>query len=234
MANTRVQGKQHQAAGGVIDLTLSVTAGNTLVAQIVGDTTTANITSVVWDSAGDNQAFTEVGTVQRNNIHSHWMFVLASVTSTKSGVIRATQSAGFGAGMHVTEVSGTDTAAVVDNHGTNSGTSATPSMSLTTNSANSSIFAMVSNDNSFGAGSTAAGSGYTKITTGSTDDVDQFQNANSYSASEYDMDADAAGSKTVDFAFGGSSPFIIRSLAIKTAGAAAAAASTLMLMGIGT
>jgi hypothetical protein len=198
---------------------VSVTAGRTLVVTSTGSTTTANITSVVWDPTGDNQAFTEIDSVQRNDIHSQWIFVLGSVTSTKSGIVKVTYDAAFAATAHVTELSGTNVGSPVGDSGAATGTSTTPRVSLNC-AANSTIIALVSNNSSFGASVITQGAGYTKLTTSSTSGADEYANVNSFDAHEYLVDSGSAGTKTVDFAFAGSSPWIIRAVEIKAAGGA--------------
>jgi hypothetical protein len=145
------------------------------------------------------------------NSRSQWA-VLESVTGTGSKTATANLSASPTNEMCVAmwRLSGTDTAALVNTNNGASGTSAAPTVSLTTTAAGCAIFAVTTNDN----GEATVGSGYTD---------EAIANIAWYDTAEYDIDAGGAGSKTVDFSLGGSGGWVINAIAIKAAGGAATA-----------
>jgi hypothetical protein len=88
-----------------------------------GGSTADTITSVVWDSAGDNQSFTHVLTQQQtyavDDVHPRWLavYVLAAPTSAKTGNITVTFSGSNNnsAAVIVRHITGHDTAAMISN-----------------------------------------------------------------------------------------------------------------------
>jgi hypothetical protein len=119
-----------------------------------------------------------------------------TITITMSG----TASANNQASAYAVELSGTNSASVFDTTNGSTGTSSSPSTSVTTGAEGNAIFALAVAD-STGSGDFTAGSGYTLISM--TDSSNrQFQG-------QYDVDAGAAGSKTVDFGLGGSQTWAV-------------------------
>lgn len=107
--------------------------------------------------------------------------------------------------MHVLEFSGYATTSVLDGSGTTaSGGPSSPSSSITTGQANSLIVAATSTNS----GAATAGANYTMEST------DTFIG---YQAVEYDLDAGAAGSITVNFTDGGAGGWALAAAAFKVA-----------------
>ena len=137
-----------------------------------------------------------------DNARSQWA-LLSNVTGTGSKTAAVTLSGTpLQVCMAMWRLSGCDTAGAEDARNGATSTSSTPSVSVTTNTASTAIFAMMSNNN----GPATAGGAYTQETV-----VD----AHRYDDCEYDIDAGAAGAKTVDFSLGGSGLWVINAIAIK-------------------
>lgn len=215
MANTRVSGVLQQV-GGSGNISITVQAGDSIVVCGVVSNTSASVTGITWDSAGDNQALTQIGTHQANNVHTQCMWYLDGTTSGKTGNLSVSSTAGTWF-YYVQILRGTPGMSILSTSDAATGTSTTPTVSLTGVSANATIVAIVSNDNSFGSGNYTAGAGYTKVLTGASNATDNYPNPNSYAAAEYLVDAGASGNKSVTFT-AASSPWMMKAAAFSTAG----------------
>jgi hypothetical protein len=166
---------------------------------------TVTISSITMDGESNPTLLGSPQTGGPNNARSQWA-LLSNVTGTGTKEIDVTLSGSPDqAVMCAWRLSGCDTSGAEDARNGASGTSAAPSVSVTTTQSGSAIFAVVSNDN----GEATAGGAYTSETL-----INGFQ----YDSGEYDIDAGTAGSKTVDFSLGGSGTWVINAIAIKAAG----------------
>ena len=197
------------AAGGALSLTAS--AGDTIIVGIGWYSTTVTITGVTVSSNSDATVRGSTQTGGPSDGRIAW-YVLDNVTTGGALTVSYTLSGAVNSKGIAWAVSGANTSSAVDTTqgGTNAG-SANPSVSITTANANSAIFAMQIN----GSGVPDAGSGYTL--------EDTETHAVWYEAAEYDIDVGAAGSKTVDFVEG-SSNWVMHAIAINTAAAGGSAA----------
>ena len=105
---------------GVSTFSVTRSAGEGLIigfAWIVEWESQPSISSVVWDEAGDNQAFTLVDNVQFNNTERRIaVYHLANPTSAKSSTIKVHWSkscASSGVGAYVRHVTGHDTSSLL-------------------------------------------------------------------------------------------------------------------------
>jgi hypothetical protein len=199
------------SASGVCTATIATwAAGDTCVANIrwYG---TQTLTGVTLTGESNPTILGSPQTGGPNDARSQWV-ILDDVTGTGSKTLTATLSAAGGShAVTMWRLSGCDTAGAEDARNGATGTSAAPSVSVTTVTAGAAIFAILSNDN----GEATEGGAYTPET---VDNI--FQ----YDSGEYDIDAGSDGSKTVDFSLGGSGTWVINAIAIKAAGGAPSAA----------
>jgi hypothetical protein len=182
-------------------------AGDTCLVNVRWYSATQTLSSVTLTGESNLSILGSVQTGGPSNARSQWA-LLSNVTGTGSKTATATLS-GNPDQMAVTmwRLSGCDTAGAEDARNGASGTSAGPTVSVSTSQSGSAIFAILSNDN----GEATEGASYTPETIGNI-----FQ----YDSGEYDIDAGAAGSKTVNFTLGGSGTWVINAIAIKAAGGA--------------
>jgi len=152
------------------------------------------------------------GSAQATSNNSKLQFATLNALSSggdKTITITMSHTAGANnqASAFAVELTGTDTSDVFDAVNGSTATSSSPSTSVTTGQTGNAIFALAVAD-STGSGDFGAGSEYTLISL--TDSSNrQFQG-------EYDLDAGAAGTKTVDFTLGGSQTWAVAGLSVNT------------------
>lgn len=230
MANTRPFATLQQI-GGSGNISVTVQAGDSIVVCCITNSTTATVTGITWDSAGDNQPLSQIGAHQANNVHTHCMWYLDGTTSGKTGNLSVSSADSWF--YYVTILRGTPGTAILSQSGEATGTSTTPTVSLTGVSANATIIGIVSNDNSFGSGNYSAGAGYTKVLTGASNSTDNYPNPNSYAASEYLLDAGSSGAKSVTFS-ASSSPWMMKAAAFSTADVGGGSSPrNILILGVG-
>jgi hypothetical protein len=179
----------------------SFTAGNHLVMFVMPSGAAYDVTIDAATAGG--QAFTNRGkSTQAGAGLGITVLTLDNISSTGTKTFVVTPSSGVGSGQCVVyEFSGGDTAGVFDaTNGTSQASQANPSVSLTTATANAMIVAVTMNNSV----TCTEGSGYTLTT------------ITSARAGEYDLDAGAAGAKTVDFV-GASDAWAMRAVSLKLA-----------------
>ncbi len=186
-----------------------VSAGDTLVIGSRRSSATSTITSVTVSSNANATARGTEKTGGPGNCILAW-YTLDNVATGGSLTVTVTLNEDIKHGIVVWHLSSADTAAAYDNSASGGATSTTPSWSLTTNSANAAIFVVLTSDT----GEPAAGAAYT---------AEVVINHNFFDLGEYDIDAGAAGAKTVDFGTQGSGAWIGHAISIKNATGAALA-----------
>jgi hypothetical protein len=212
--------------GGVnaasVNLTINgCTAGNAIIfgAYWSDPSTTISSATLTGESNG-----TLIGTAPHNSGSNGdakcqlGYFQNLAAGGNKTLTINFSGAPANGLGIWAFEVSGGSTTALLDAHNEGTGTSGTPSISVTTTAANDLLVGIVAG----GTGADpSAGSGFTIIA------VTQFGVRN---AGEYKLDAGAAGSKSVDFTLGTSDDYVVAAAAFKLAGGS----STTVTPGVGS
>jgi hypothetical protein len=186
----------------------SFTAGNHLVMFVLCYGAAYDVT--INSATAGGQSFTNQGkSTHAGSGIGVTVLTLDNISGSGSKSFVVTPSSGVGTGYCVVyEFSGGDTAGVFDaTNGASGSSTANPSLSLTTTTANAMIVALVANN----VQTPTAGSGYTLTSIAST------------VVGEYDLDAGAAGAKTVDFV-ASSDSWAMRAVSLKLAGGDASTA----------
>jgi hypothetical protein len=224
------------AAGGVngtsvsSSMTLTITSANALVGSLTLQDGTATPTSVTahWDSAGTNQPMTLIKAIEPGNgLHAFLFGLLAPTAGTNLTLLFSWTGGTFseGGGIGLTGVDQTSFATSFPHATTNSGTSQSPSVVVTT-SANNGVV---------GAGIDGAGGGSgTGVSNTTLFNVTDSNSSGSY-VSNYKVPS-VTGSVTLSYSIGVSSSWVYVGtdvLATGGGGGATATSSTLTLMGVG-
>lgn len=207
MAAPLIQGSRSSTtiSGGSGTLTVtSAVAGEAIVGNIRWYTT-ATISSVTCTGETVDLLGSPV-TGGPSNARSQW-FVIRNVASSGTKSIDITGSGTLNAGVEGWRVSGQDTTNTINVQNGASGTSTTPTVSMTTTVAECLGLAIVSNN---GADITSPAAGWTVIAL-----ADPFWFDDGMEAA----DLGSAGSKTVDCTASGASSWVINAIAIAPTGA---------------
>ena len=193
MAISLVQGPQSAystSSGTTVSVTLAgATAGNQLIAFAYwyGSQTIASITC----TSESNLTVHGSPAYHASEPVSSQVASLASITTGGDKTFTATFSSAVAhKGIAVIEVSGGLASAFFDATNTNTGSSTTPSLSLTTVAANAMVVGVVGTGTGVTEGGVTAGGGYTGL--------DFSQGLGDFEG-EYLLDAGVAGAKTVNF-----------------------------------
>ena len=188
---------------------LGVTAGQSIVVGIAFQSAFSSVTSVAC--SGESNLTLDTATATTNSSRVQFAYlgdVTASGNKTITITMSHTASANYQAAAFAAALSGTNTASLLDVSGGSTATSSSPSTSIATTNSGAAIFAVAVAD-STSSGDFTAGSGFTLIAL--------TESSNRQFNGEYDIDAGAAGSKTVDFGIGGSQTWAVRAAAFNAA-----------------
>lgn len=198
------------SGGGIQNTIVGTTSGRSLVIGIGWNDITATITSITIDN--ESNATLISGSLITNAVLGlrHQFAYLGEQVANGDKLVRINFSADFStAYFFVQEYSGGNLSSFFDAAGTNTGVSGSLSATVTTGSSGELIVGIgVTNGSSL-----TVGADYSALTDGS------FNNAFWFDRAEDDLDAGAAGSKTVDFS-AGSGTWDVTAVAFKPSGAA--------------
>lgn len=211
----RVLQSDQIVSGAASTASFAVTAGNQLIAGVAWAHTTDN-TITISSLVCNGQNFTLIGSPQRGAYSSNqegiqlaYLQNVASSGPVSVDLTMSSSSFSLTGSFFILEVSGGDTASFASANQAANGTSSTPSLSITTASANEMIVGVIGASGSAG-GEPTPGATYTAI---------PLVDAGGYNTGEYKLDAGAAGAKTVDFSLAASTFWMLSAASFKLAGA---------------
>lgn len=212
----------------------NVTTGSTITLAITPSTGDALVVGVVWRNSahtissitcsGESNLTVHGSPTAEGGGRSAQFASLNNVTVGEAKTVTITMSAGQAGSNYavafVMAVAGHNSGSFYDTTAGATGTSAAPSVNITTANANALVCALCAHDGGGTPGDPAAGSGYTLVA---------LTDGGQFNSGEYDLDVGVAGSVAAGFSLGGSATWVVKAASFN-----ALAASPTITPGVGS